>query len=586
MRSNEARTITGAEPHPSIRLLPSDVLARLDEKLRAEYFAKRAEMLRLTETDPLNFGHEPQVWHLADEQQKILREKFPVGVIEELDLGGNRASKSERAAKRVMQLLRDKPDARVWCLQSKEDISRIAQQSLFWKYLPPEWKRDSGKLKQGVTTKIAYTVATGFTDNNFVCPNGSACSFKFYSVDITSVEGPELDMAWADELVPPDWLEFLRYRLVTRNGVLLTTFTPVEGYSPTVAEYLRGAETLQEIEADPDLLPIRDADGRALRGEKVPRLQQSGNPRARIIYFNTADNPFGNPASMKQTLAGKSREVILMRFYGVPTKAAATVFPVFKETIHVITAELFAAVERLGGTRFNLVDPCSGRNWFMLWIFIDPLNRKFVYREWPSYGHPQAYIPGVGDLGPWTVPGKANDGDRGPGQRELGWGLRRYVTEIERLETHMGEVAPDGVREEIFERWIDARYANARTVATEQSTTLVEQLDEVGMTFLASKSEKTIFSGSESGSIRLISDDLYYDQAKKIDHTNQPHLYVLNSCPNTIYALQNWTGRDGQHGACKDPIDCLRMAELSDLNYCDPAALRVRHVFAAGRRAA
>jgi len=618
MTANEARIITGEEPYPGIPLLDSEVLTKLDDALRKEYFAGRRDIIQLRLQDPLNYGYEPDVWRLADEQQKALREKYPVGVIEELDLGGNRASKSERAAKRMMQLLRDTPGARVWCLQSKEDISRIAQQSLFWKYMPLEWKRESGKLKQGVTTKIAYSVATGFTDNNFVCPNGSQCSFKFYSVDVTTVEGPELDAAWPDELVPPDWLEFLRYRLVTRNGVLLTTFTPVEGYSPTVAEYLRGATTLQEIEADPDLLPVRNPAGDVIRGETVPRIQQSGNPRARIIYFNTHDNPFGNPESMKQTLSGKSRLTILMRFYGVPTKASATVFPLFKETIHVIAPEKFAAIEKNGGTRFHLVDPCSGRNWFMIWVFIDPLNRKFVYREWPSYGHPEAYIPGVAELGPWTVPGKADDGERGPGQRELGWGLKRYIEEIRRLESYVktDEQGNTGIaksdvgagkssyhvdrygegpsltgsggkaREEVFERWIDARYANARTVATEQSTTLVEQLDDLGMTFMASKSEKTIFSGSESGSIRLISDALYYDDSKPIDHLNQPHLYVLSTCPNTIYALQNWTGRDGQHGACKDPIDVLRMAELSDINYCDPAALRVRQPFLKARRAA
>ena len=582
MTENDARIITGTEPHPSIPLMAPEMMAKLDQSLRDEYVSARREMLVLTQQDPINYGWEPEIWRKADAQQKIMRDKFPVGVIEELDLGGNRASKSERAAKRMMQLLRDKPGARVWCLQSKEDISRIAQQSLFWKYMPLEWKRDSGKLKQGVTTKIAYTVATGFTDNNFVCPNGSQCSFKFYSVDVTTVEGPELDAAWPDELVPPPWLEFLRYRLVTRNGLLLTTFTPVEGYSPTVAEYLRDAQTLEEIEADTDLLPVRNAAGDVIAGEKVPRIQQSGNPRARIIYFNTADNYFGNPESMKQTLKGKSRTTILMRFYGVPTKASATVFPLFKETIHVITREKFAAIEKQGGTRFHLVDPCSGRNWFMGWIFIDSLNRKFIYREWPSYGHPEAYIPGVGELGAWTVPGKADDGEQGPGQRELGWGLKRYIEEIGRLETR----ASDSQREEIFERWIDARYANARTVASEQSTTLIEQLDDDGMSFMASKSEKQIFSGSESGSIRLISDALYYDESKPIDHLNQPHLYVLNTCPNIIYALLNWTGRDGQRGACKDPIDLLRMAELSDLNYCDPAALRVRQPFASARRAA
>lgn len=577
-------SMTGREPHPVLPLLTAEEEAGIGPEMAAEFYRLRQETLRRTITDPFNYGYEPPIWAAADAQQTILRERYPVGVIEELDLGGNRASKSERAAKRIMQRLAAHPGRRAWCLQSKEDISRIAQQSLFWKYMPLEWKSETGKMKYGATTKVNYSVATGFTDNNFVLPNGSQCVFKFYSVDVTTVEGPEIDDAWADELVTPEWLEFLRYRLVTRNGLLHVTFTPTEGYSQTVAQYLLNAVTLEETVADPELLPVRDAERNVIGAERVPRIQQSGNERARVVYFHTSDNPFGNYPSMKQTLRQKSRETVLMRAYGVPTKASATAFPLFKETVHVISPEEFRKIELLGGTRYHLVDPCAGRNWFMVWLFIDALRRKFVYREWPSYGHPGAYIPGVGDLGEWAVPGKPDDGERGPAQKEIGWGLKPYLDEIERQETRVPndlvKRKTEGFeREEIFERWIDARYGNARTMAAEESTTLIEQLDNHGVTFLAAKSEKQIFSESNSGSIRLISDALYYDNSRPIDALNQPHLYVLATCPNVVYALQNWTGKDGQKGASKDPIDVLRMAELSDLDFCDETALKVRQPF-------
>lgn len=35
-------------------------------------------------------------------------------------------------------------------------------------------------------------------------------------------------------------------------------------------------------------------------------------------------------------------------------------------------------------------------------------------------------------------------------------------------------------------------------------------------------------------------------------------LYISSACKNTIFALQHMTGADGQKGACKEPIDCLR----------------------------
>jgi len=38
----------------------------------------------------------------------------------------------------------------------------------------------------------------------------------------------------------------------------------------------------------------------------------------------------------------------------------------------------------------------------------------------------------------------------------------------------------------------------------------------------------------------------------------RPRLFVSEDCPNTIYALENWRGVDGEKGATKDPVDCVR----------------------------
>jgi hypothetical protein len=43
-----------------------------------------------------------------------------------------------------------------------------------------------------------------------------------------------------------------------------------------------------------------------------------------------------------------------------------------------------------------------------------------------------------------------------------------------------------------------------------------------------------------------------------ITSTNQPKLYISENCQNLIFCLKEWTGQDGQKGASKDPIDCLR----------------------------
>lgn len=360
--------------------------------------------------------------------------------------------------------------------------------------------------------------------------------------------------------------------------------------------------------------------------EKVPRMQRcmntsNGQQRsACVIYFHTSDNPYGNYDSMKQELAGSPKERILTRAYGVPTKATLTRFPLFRDPVHVISLNKFNQIAAAGGTWYHFLDPCSGRNWFQIWVFIDPLGRKFIRAESPSHGHKEAYIPGVGDPGPWALPGKQADGSRGQGQTEWGWGYKRYLEEISRVEDvisangvcqpgHPLDNLPASSSEtallprtlhsrpqltasatgkpnevagwqsiNIYERWIDARYGNARKTAEESSTTLIDDLRALGMDFLAAPSEKAIDGGrgGGDGSLRMINDALFYDVARPIDHTNQPKLYVVETCPNVIYALKEWTGLDGQHGACKDPIDVLRMLVLSGVGHVDQTLMQVR----------
>lgn len=514
----------------------------------AEFITQRELTIQKSQTDPLRYGYEPPIWKKADEERTKLRAKYPVGVIYEWNMGGNRASKSERAAKRIVQLMLNKPNAEVWCLTSTEQHSRGTQQRFIYKYLPPELKNETGKLRRGITTKIVYNITGGFSENVFALPNGSKCIFKFYSMDVGGVEGAELDSVWADELITPDWIEAIRHRLTTRNGIFHITFTPVEGWTATVAMALANAKTLEDEEAE--LLPS------AIGGfERVPRVQQLTNPRAICIYFHTKDNPFGNYESVKMELEGGPRDKIKERMYGVATKACTARFPKFREKVHVVAAEMIPKE----GTRYHVVDPCSGRNWFMIWALVDVRSRIFVYREWPCVSR---YIEGVGFPDPWAIPSRKADGDRGDAQKSFGWGLQRYKQEIDRCEGE-GGANP----EIIFERIMDSRYANSSTMGREIQRTVLEECEEVGLDFIPAPGEHI------SEGVDLINNLLDWDDGKPIDATNEPKLFVSAECSNVIYSLKEWTGADGKEGASKDPIDVLRYLVLSDVRYLENGCL-------------
>lgn len=523
-----------------------------------DYENLRAERISQEKHDPLRYGYEPISWQRADKERARLREKFPIGVIEEWNLGGNRAGKSERAAKRIVELLLSKPGARVWCLQSTESSSRENQQSVIWRYLPPEYRHESGKLRQGTTTKINYSLSGGFTEGKFVLPNGAMCIFKYYSMDVKNIEGAELDAAWADELITLDWLEAIRYRLLTRNGILHVTFTPVSGYTPTVASVLNGAVTLESKAAElltKEVERVDPATGEKCKStelEQVPLIQQPIQRNSSVVYFHTEENPFGNYPSLKVVLAQKNRETILCRAYGVATKGRVSRFPKFRDDVHVIDPE--KVPEK--GTNYLIVDPCSGRNWFMIWARVDIRGRMTIYREWPSI---EGYIPGVGVVGPWAVPSSNKaDGDKGDAQKGFGWGLQEYKTEIERLEG----------KEIITERYMDSRYASSATLAKTGTTTLLEECRDIGLEFIPTSGENI-----DEG-VDLINNLLTYDPDRPLGPDNEPMLYVSRECGNVIYALKEWTGADGRNGASKDVIDVLRYAALADLQFLEGDIMR------------
>jgi hypothetical protein len=537
MEQNAHQSRFQPTPHPVMQV-DYDYLASLGAEEGWAYLKKREELIAREATDPFRHGFIPPVWRRASELLEKHREL--------LVMGGNRSGKTEWAAKEVIKTLYSKPGSVVWCFQTTAPNSIELQQPRVWKYMPPEWRN----ARKGQVTNITYSVKGGFTEAKFVAPNQSVCIFRNYAQDPSTIEGGEIDACHCDELVPLDVLETLRFRLVDRNGKLFVTFTPVQGWSPTVADYLNGAKNIQEIDAE--LLPRKDADGKVIGYEQVP-IEQI-NPKGRpILYFHTQSNPWAGWSRMKRELQSETREKILTRAYGVPTKAIAGRFPLFNAKVHVIRHS-----EIPNGTRYHWVDPASGKNWFMLWTVFDPAGRTIVYREWPSQTE---YIEGVGYAGEWALPdGKRMDGRPGPAMADFGFGLERYKDEILRVE--------DG--EPIFERWMDSRYGHSKTLGKEAPTTLIDEMASLDMFFTATPGD------SIDEGVGMINDALSYNPEAPVDARNQPRLYISENCKNTIYALQTYTGADGKKAPTKDPIDVLRYICLSDAMFIDGGSMKSR----------
>jgi hypothetical protein len=513
-------------PHP-LYPLPTAAQYKTDPAAVEAYLITRNQRILLEREDPYRYGYEPEIWKLADGY-------LEAGKREMLILGGNRATKSFYCAHKVVQTLLAGEKRMVWCFQSTDANSVEMQQPIVFQYLPPEFRN----AKKGKITNVSFSQKHGFSDSKFILPNASECVFRHYSQKLDLIEGGNCDLIWCDELVPLNILETLRYRLITRRGILLISFTPKDGWTHTVQEYLHGATTVDKVPG-----PLLPKGNLGAAQNMVPRVQQPQRQNAIIIYFHTSDNPFEGYDTMRETLEGASREEILCRAYGVPTRAIVQRFPKFRDAVHVIPPDKIPKI----GTNYQIVDPAGNKNWFMLWVRIDPMGRHYVYREWPCPGQ---YIPGIGDLGQWAeADGKLADGKAGPAQLGLGWGLKRYYEEMQRLE---GD-------ETLAERWMDSRFGNTPSQKADHSTTIIEEFMDLGVIFQPAPLDPI------NEGVTLINSLLDYEETEDPANRKEPHLYISSECLNTIFALKIWTGKDGPHGASKDPVDCLRYMAVGKL---------------------
>lgn len=482
------------------------LVEKVDEATaEARLLEQRARYIEAERADPLRYGWESPMWHVCDAllgweldeswgkltmaqfglawEQAALRVRTALGfarpVKRLLILGANRSGKSEFSAKRGVQLMLSDFKKKVLWAHEMSTRSNEEQQPLVYKYLPLEIK---GKPKATEREYVKFKEKTGFSEGSFILGNMSMGVFRNYTQEMEkALEGLELDAALADERTPTDWVESLKYRTATRDGIVIVGFTPVNGYSPTVKAFCDsmtvtwqsvgfclpddggGADLPAALGLRPDELAIierckeekiappcpaavpEDVFAEVLRGkqgrngqigkrsfEMVPRVARGFEPDTAIVWFHGRDNPYGGPATVMRNAIGsrKGRDEVRMRVYGIATKAQGSVFAKFRRKTHVMKdAEIPTK-----GTDFMFLDPHPSRNNFMVWIRACENEKNFTVREWPG----NYEIPGVGIPDPWAKPSGRkngiNDGDRGESQNGFGFGLCRIKFEIARLE--------------------------------------------------------------------------------------------------------------------------------------------------------
>ncbi len=496
----------------------------------AAYVKLRKEVEARALDNPVACGWTLPMWHEVMKNWK----KYHTHVI----LGGNRAGKSEFAARLAVWAACTIPNGEVRAMHVNKDRSIEDQQRAVYASIPVGIK--NLPTKKGANHNLQFSQKNGFTDDICIFPpipgatRGGYIKFNNYAQyqqDEKMAEGFKSHLIWADEELPLKLFETLNYRTSDYHGRIVLTFTTINGWTPLVQELLGSVRT------------IKSGPASLLGGRPVPIMQESTKwPGMCIYYFHTEFNPFIDVKDFCDKIRGKSTDEILARAYGIPTKSVTSVFAGFNREVNVIPHDNlpFLKNQKYACTRYMSIDPAGSKNWFMLWVAVDPAGTFWVYREWP-------------DDGDWALPGSTVEGKPGPAQKGSKKGIKDYVDLIRHAE---GE-------EVIYERLIDPRMGAAERQAADGATTIISDLDDQDMTVIPAPGVDI------DNGLQLINNLLSYDDKKPLSSMNGPKLYISDRCTNLIFAMEAYTAKGGSTEATKDPVDALRYIVVSNPEYYD-----------------
>jgi hypothetical protein len=519
--------------HPMVRP-PTDeeivLLGEKDPQLLAELHKAHEGRIQASIEDPIRYGFDLAGWDRMREGLAQYNEC--------LTLGGNRSGKTTGCAKMVMQSVMEDMDGHIVCFSQNADTSIKVQQAAVWEMMPKEFK----KKTKGIEGYINFSMQNGFTGQSFIFPDTrTRVDFKTYtqySNNQTILEGFEFGFkqpnglnigAWLDEYLGDAALvNTLRFRLATRDSKLLIGFTPIDGYTPFLNEYLKGAETLETREAE-------------LLNKALPVKQYSPERDASVVYLHSDENPFGGYDRIAKDLVNSTEEQILVRAYGVPVKSMTSLLPLFNTEVNVLGDDpnkygmKFPDISNKNDfTCYQVVDPAGARNYTAIWAAVNEkgevyIRKEFperlIYGEWAIFGDPK-----------WRY---------GPASKKIGLDVEGYSDLFKETEEDLDI--------NVFERIGDSRFFAKEN---ENNEDLFRVFDDYGMNFLASDGRM------EEVGINALDEWFSYNPNANIDEANRPRCYVHEDCGNLIESLINYGSNGKADEALKDFFDVIRYLRM------------------------
>ena len=507
------------------------LLGQNEPKLLESLHRAHEGRIQSSQEDPLRHGFDLPGWNRIERGLSEYNEC--------LTLGGNRSGKTTGCAKILMQAVTENTDGHVVCFSQNADTSVKVQQAAVWEMMPREFR----KKTKSIEGYINYSMQNGFTGSSFIFPDTrTRVDFKTYtqfSNNQTILEGFEFGFskpsglnlgAWLDEYLGDSALvNTLRFRLATRNSKLLIGFTPIDGFTPFISEYLKGAETLETREAE------------LLGNKQVPITQYSPERDASVVYLHSDENPFGGYERIAKDLRGRSTEDIMVRAYGIPVKSMTSLLPLFSTEVNVLSDKpnkygMTMPEINEDFTVYQVVDPAGARNYSVIWAAVNEDDDIYILAEWPDRA----------TYGEWALFGDPK-WKYGPASKKIGLDVQGYVELFEEIEDDLGL--------KVMERIGDSRYFAREN---ENNTDLFSSFEDNGMIFLPSDGK------TEDIGIAAVDEWFTYNPNYDIDEANRPRCFIDSSCENLIDSLINYNSNGKMDEALKDFFDLIRYLRMSN----------------------
>lgn len=208
------------------------------------------------------------------------------------------------------------------------------------KYLK-KWER-----RQAGVTEVAETV---FVEH--VTGGTSEIGLKTYAMEARGWTGESKDVIWCDELVPMDIYTEALTRLIDRRGIMLVTFTPLEGPGDVVRHFLDGGPGIYTKNVTWDDAPHLDADEKRRLEQSYPEWERDARTK------------------------------------GMPLLGTGAIFPIADSRISIEPFEIPGHWRRLNGIDFGMDHPGAGA-----FCALDGDSDTFyVYDGYKESGHTPVY---------------------------------------------------------------------------------------------------------------------------------------------------------------------------------------------------